>query len=206
MKMNRRINRTRKIAENSKITLTFKQLKQLIKESYSDEDLDDYGTEEEPTIDAWGDVVGDDPLDKLPGDFVIQHGILIKYKGNSKDVVIPDDVWMIGPNAFADCSSLNSVTIPGSVEEIGHDAFRNAKLITLEIEPGDLKKFDGNTTAWIKNIILPDTIEKVELHGCLSNDPKVYVPNEEIKKQLQRDNYGIWRISDERIIVGRPRR
>ena len=56
-------------------------------------------------------------------DFVIEDGVLIKYKGDDSDVVIPDSVTSIGDFAFQDCTNLTSVEIPDSVIEIGEDIF-----------------------------------------------------------------------------------
>ena len=38
-------------------------------------------------------------------DFVIEDGVLIKYKGDSSDVVIPDSVTYIGEDAFWNCEN-----------------------------------------------------------------------------------------------------
>ena len=56
-------------------------------------------------------------------DFVIEDGVLIKYKGDSSDVVIPDSVISIGDGAFWSCTGLTSIEIPSSVSSIGEDAF-----------------------------------------------------------------------------------
>ena len=60
-------------------------------------------------------------------DFVIENGVLVKYKGKHRDerrdVVIPKGVTSIGYLAFSWCESLTSVTIPDSVTSIGERAF-----------------------------------------------------------------------------------
>ena len=63
--------------------------------------------------------------------FVIKNGVLENYKGNSKNVVIPDGVTTIGYEAFSRCSSrLKSITIPDSVTSIGRRAFYNCSNLT----------------------------------------------------------------------------
>ena len=51
-------------------------------------------------------------------DFQIEDGVLIRYTGKDKDVVIPDGVTRIGAKAFFSCRSLTSITIPDSMTSI----------------------------------------------------------------------------------------
>ena len=50
-------------------------------------------------------------------------GTLIRYRGDSDDVVIPDTVVRIGTSAFEDCHDIISVVIPNSVKYIDDFAF-----------------------------------------------------------------------------------
>ena len=50
-------------------------------------------------------------------DFVIEKGVLIKYKGAEDEVVIPDGVTDIGEEAFSKCANL---TICASVNSHAH--------------------------------------------------------------------------------------
>ena len=56
--------------------------------------------------------------------FEINNGVLVKYTGKDKDVVIPDGVTSIGNEAFWGCGSLTSITLPDSVTSIDDWAFR----------------------------------------------------------------------------------
>lgn len=86
-----------------------------------------------------------------PSDFVIEAGVLKKYKGTSVDVVVPDGVIEIGgttnlattnfgygratstvirDGAFTSMSSLQSVTLPNSVKKIQQGAFKGCSSLT----------------------------------------------------------------------------
>ena len=90
-----------------KITLTVGQLKRLIKES------NEYS------------------------DFEIKDGVLVKYHGKDKDVVIPDGVETIGEYAVSGRIGLTSVVIPDSVTKIERFAFNSCpSLINVSIPEG----------------------------------------------------------------------
>ena len=61
------------------------------------------------------------------GDFTVQFGRLVAYRGESAEVVVPDNVTVIGRRAFH-FSNVTSVTLPDSVTEIEQEAFMYAKL------------------------------------------------------------------------------
>ncbi len=66
-------------------------------------------------------------------DFQIEDGVLTKYLGYDKDVVIPDGVTAIGDWAFYG-GAFHSVKIPDSVRVIGENAFALCKYLqTVEI-------------------------------------------------------------------------
>ena len=119
-------------------------------------------------------------------DFVIEAGVLKKYTGASRDVVIPDSVVVIGYNvfsglpimsvtvpdsvtsidmwAFEGCTSLTSVTIPNSVTHIADGAFMSCTSLTSVTIPGNVTHigvcaFCGCRS--LAGIIIPDSVTEI---------------------------------------------
>ena len=63
------------------------------------------------------------PASAANAEFAIKDGVLTRYIGAGGDVVIPNNVTVIGSGAFMDCASLKSITIPDSVTKIESAAF-----------------------------------------------------------------------------------
>lgn len=106
-------------------------------------------------------------------DFDIKNGVLIKYKGNSSKVTIPNTVKTIGNNAFMSNNKIKSVTIPSSVTKIEEYAFANCNnLATIKI-PDSVTSI--GTTAFancfsLKTIKLPNKLKVISTNtfsGCL---------------------------------------
>ncbi len=53
----------------------------------------------------------------------VQDGVLVGYYGPGGDIVVPNTITAIGPEAFKGNKKITSVTIPGSVSQIGYSAF-----------------------------------------------------------------------------------
>lgn len=79
----------------------------------------------------------------MEDDFVIKDGVLIKYNGNDEIVVIPDNVLVIGKDAFADCTNISSVFIPNSVISISDRAFKGCESL-IDVSFSDSIKNIGN--------------------------------------------------------------
>lgn len=126
-----------KINENTKITLTLKQIKKLVKEARKSSSKD----------------------------FEIKDGVLVKYHGEGGDVVIPDGVTLIKDHAFDGCSSLTSITIPNSVTSIGGYAFFNCSGLTsvtigdsvISIGKGAFRGCTG-----LMSVTIPDSVTTIE--------------------------------------------
>lgn len=70
-------------------------------------------------------------------DFEIRAGTLEKYNGASTEVVVPNNVTVIGKEAFKGCKGLLSVVLPDGITSIEEAAFYNCEnLISINIPDG----------------------------------------------------------------------
>lgn len=87
------------------------------------------------------DFVIEDILSIIDGEFLGKK--LAKYNGTDKNVIIPDDVTVIGAYAFEGNKKVHSVTIPKTVERIEHAAFsRCTALSKVTISDGVWRIYD----------------------------------------------------------------
>ena len=84
--------------------------------------------------------------DAIARDFTIVHGVLEKYKGTDKNVVIPEVVTTIGDGAFSQTHVVN-VMIPYKVTTIRESAFDGCGSLTeiiVDESNANYKSVDGN--------------------------------------------------------------
>lgn len=107
-----------------------------------------------------------------PRDFIIENGVLKKYKGPGGDVVIPEGVTSVGKYAFKYCRALKTVTIPESVKSIGDWAFHNCSALkTVTIPKGVTSigdhAFSGCSA--LESVTIPEGVESIgdwAFRGC----------------------------------------
>lgn len=125
--------------------------------------------------------------------------ILVGYQGDKTDIIIPEEVTIIGNRAFYGCDNLINVTIPDSVRAIDDYAFEDChNLINVKlgnsisyigacsfsgsslkhvIIPRSLTEIGGNAfcgCSCLESVIIPNTVTNIEhdaFSGCslLSN-------------------------------------
>lgn len=107
------------------------------------------------------------------GDFlIVGDSILMDYRGNDSEVVIPDNVKQIGAEAFKNCESITQVQIPDSVEIIGEAAFMGCSNL-VNIEGGNcVKEIRDRAYAGcpITTVKIPASVEKIGLRAFDSID------------------------------------
>ena len=123
-------------------------------------------------------------------DFVIENGVLKKYKGPGGDVTIPEGVKGIGWNAFNGCPNLTSVTIPEGVTIIAANAFYWCTNLTSVTIPEGVKEIGRGAfedCASLQSVIIPEGITKIgrgAFEDCASLQ-SVIIP--ESVKKIGRD-------------------
>ncbi len=99
----------------------------------------------------------------VPG-FVIEKGVLLKYKGDEENVVIPDGITSIGKNAFSYCTSVKSISVPSSVTSIGIYAFTHCKALEgINIPEGvtDIGQFTFFSCSSLESLALPPRVKSI---------------------------------------------
>lgn len=105
------------------------------------------------------------------GDFLILNGVLLRYRGRSRHVSIPEGVTAIGDEAFVACT-LASVHIPQGVTRIGHSAFfmcRHLQEINIPQGVTHIGDYAFRRCLSLERITCPDSLESVGqaiLLGC----------------------------------------
>ncbi len=147
-------------------------------------DLD--GLEDNLLISEEGDYTEEFPAFNTSGDFEIdEDGVLLRYGGIEKNVVVPYGVTAIGSGAFNDYTNLESVIIPEGVTQIAtswYGAFSGCTGLKRVSLPNSLKgigiyAFEGCTA--LHNVDLPEGLEGFGHHafsGC-SGIESITIPN-----------------------------
>lgn len=123
-------------------------------------------------------------------DFEIVGGILQKYKGASTNVVIPNNVSIIGNDSFKNCRGIVSVSIPNSVVQIEPCAFVDCSNLQKVNIPDSVRGIGPSAFSRcnnLKTISIPNTdidIDPFAFNGC--EGLKISWPEKWANKQLSR--------------------
>ena len=98
------------------------------------------------------------------GDFVIVDNILLKYQGESENVVIPLGVTSISRLAFFNNSRVKNVTMPASVTSIASEAFEwcyNLEKITISDNLTSIGDMAFNNCSKLKSLVIPSGVKSI---------------------------------------------
>ncbi|MEG1535840.1 MAG: leucine-rich repeat domain-containing protein [Clostridia bacterium] len=97
-------------------------------------------------------------------DFVIQDGTLTKYKGKDAQVVIPNNVKVIGEKAFYQCETINELFLNDATTTIMANAFEMCKALSSVVLSSNLNSI-GDSAFYncqsLTNVVLEDGLAKI---------------------------------------------
>lgn len=122
-------------------------------------------------------------------DFEIADGHLIRYRGISETVIVPDGVKYIVGGAFADNTTAKTIVLPDSIVSLGTKAFYNTRIEEINIPSGItvIPQECFGYCSQLTKCILPDSITTIG-HGAFTNDAKLSLT---IPTSIASDNIGI---------------
>lgn len=99
--------------------------------------------------------------------FLIEGGVLIAYRGNAKEVIVPEGVRVIAGEVFLGHDEIESVTLPESLLVIGEGAFENCCGLSRIIFGSNVEEikdraFKGSA---VSEISVPASVKKLGLQA-----------------------------------------
>jgi hypothetical protein len=114
------------------------------------------------------------------------------------EIVIPDTVTSIAPDAFTRCTNLISIIIPDSVTSIAGGAFNSCSgLISISI-PDSITKLENNVFAGCTNltsVTIPDSVTDIEagaFYACSSLVDIYFEGTIEQWNDIRLDERNLW--------------
>lgn len=108
-------------------------------------------------------------------DFLIEGGLLKKYKGAETEVVIPEGVMEIGERAFADMKYITKVTFPKSLRTIKKEAFDRCSSLQF-VKIGDDVSIERDSFTYctaLDSIYLGNNVTAYHSFSCWKKNLKV---------------------------------
>ncbi len=110
-------------------------------------------------------------------EFDINDGILVKYRGIHKKILLPDCVTEIGYSAFDGNTEIKSVTVPGTVKIISCRAFADCKNLETVVLGEGVEVIESNVFTGcekLRKVTYPDSIKSYQgwtFYGTRLNTP-----------------------------------
>ncbi len=99
------------------------------------------------------------------GDFVVENGVLVEYKGSGTVIAVPEGITEIGPEAFYRVAhTLEEVTLPQSLTKIGDNGFWGCVKLKAIIFPAGVSEIGANAFASCRSLTeltIPGTVKRV---------------------------------------------
>ncbi len=116
-------------------------------------------------------------------DFVIVDNKLVAYRGNDKEVVIPENVTEIGESAFL-ANGLEKVVFPEGLVSIGDSAFEGCWALSGKLIFPDSLQYIGDSAfeycdLLIGDLLIPDNVESIgdfAFYHCNKMQGKLQLP------------------------------
>ena len=105
-------------------------------------------------------------------DFIIENGVLAKYTGMEKEVIIPEGITEIGASAFYENVKVERITLPEGVNVIGNSAFELCRKLESINLPKSLTQIGNQAFRLcrkLKSIEIPGTCAStgsMSFFGC----------------------------------------
>lgn len=106
--------------------------------------------------------------------FVVVNGVLIDASLATGDVTVPDNVIVIGDDAFSRCKELTAITIPEGVRKIGTYAFLDCDSLQEILVPSSVEEIGSSAFAHCDNLRQLTVLNP----NCQIFDDKYFVYNE----------------------------
>ena len=69
-------------------------------------------------------------------EFITAFGVLVEYKGDGKNITIPDGLEAIGLDAFTCCYKLEAICLPASLKKLSKNSFHLCNNLTIYAPKG----------------------------------------------------------------------
>ena len=129
-------------------------------------------------------------------DFLVSGNVLVAYRGNAGQVVVPEGVRVIAGEVFADHQEIETVTLPESAVVIGEAAFSNCNHLKNVYFGNQVKQIKDRAFfgCSLSSVELPEVVEEV---GTKAFDETVQVEYAEGKVPVISHELSAERLSNE---------
>lgn len=113
------------------------------------------------------------------GDFLISGGVLVAYRGEQEEVLIPQGVRVIAAQCFQGCETIRKIVLPAGLKNIGEGAFENCSSLAEIVWNNSIERISDRAFAGcaVKEVSLGASVKYL---GVGAFDPGVTVRGGEL--------------------------